>query len=108
MKPLSKEAAAQLVVDRFQAARNRTFQRRATRETVKALRAMADMLEAGEVSEWAIDRNFGYMPVTVHPSAVAEMRRNGVDTLTITFHHSLEKFGKRLLQRSKSTAKRSK
>lgn len=103
MKPLSKLAAAQLFVDRARARDNRLFQRRATRETVKALRVMADMLEAGEVSEWQVQRNFGYMPQTQSQTVMQHTRNERADELRIEFRYSLEKFAKRLRRRKRQS-----
>lgn len=101
MKSADKLAAAQRLVERERERKSRTATRRATRETVKALRLMAEMLEAGEIVEWSIDHNYGFNLVERGwpGPGIMEQVLNGRDTLTISFHHSLAKFAKRLRRR---------
>jgi hypothetical protein len=101
VKSQNKLAAAQLVVDKEKARQQKLMARRTTRELVKALRVMADMLEGGEIVEWSIDRNFGYNTFSWAPyrDRPDEMRRNGRDELKMTFRYSLDRFAKRLRRR---------
>lgn len=101
MKPLNKLAAARLIVDKEKARQQKLATRRATRELVKSLRVMADMLEGGEIPEWSIETNFGYNTLRMRPyiDAPDRLLRNGRDELKITFRHSFEAFAKRLRRR---------
>lgn len=94
MKSTVKLAAAQLIVDKEKSRQRKLAARRATRELVKSLRVMADMLEGGEIGEWSIDWNFGHInTLSMQPLP------NGRDELKMTFRYPLDKFAKRLRRR---------
>jgi hypothetical protein len=101
MKRKNKLATAQQLVDKEKTRQQKLATRRATRELVKSLRVMADMLEGGEIVEWSIERNFGYNTLSMAPyfDVPDKVLPNGRDDLEITFHHSLKAFAKRLRRR---------
>lgn len=90
-----------MIVDKEKTRQRKLAARRATRELVKSLRVMADMLEGGEIVEWSIDRNFGYNTLSMQSyfDVPDKTLPNGRDELKITFRHSLKAFAKRMRRR---------
>lgn len=99
---MNKLAAAQLIVDRERARKDKLAKRRVTREIVKSLRLMAEMLETGEIAEWSIERNFGYAPLfgkSNYPLSLGRCERD--DELTLKFRYPFSRFAKRLRRRKR-------
>lgn len=90
--------AAQLVVDREKARKQKVEHRRGIRQAAKGLRLMAEMLETDEITEWSINRNWGYREYNWN-FEFKRIRNPFADEVTITFRYPLEKFEKMLKRR---------